>query len=149
LFLELAQMRLPVGQTLLAPHELCQLLVDLLLLREDTLLDLDNPRAVLCNLVVDLRAELDRLFTRADLGFASKVLDFAPSLVEELTALLPRGPEPRLPECTDRDSPSESPDDETDEYPDGNEHEQLLGRLSATHRGAHPAVGPARGVPNR
>src|SRR5439155_4171313 len=80
LFLELAQMRLSVGQTLLAPHELCQLLVDLLLLREDTLLDLDNPRAVLCNLVVDLRAELDRLFTRADLGLASKVLDFAPSL---------------------------------------------------------------------
>ena len=131
LVLELPEMRLAVGEALLAPRDLRQLGVDLLLLGEHTLLDLDDPRAVLCDLTVDLRPELDSFLTRRDLGLAPERLRLALRVVEQELALLPRFAEPRLSEVADGDGSSQSPDDHPDQYPDCDQHGQLLGRLSA------------------
>ena len=54
LLLQLTEMRLAVGEALLAPRELRQLAVDFLLFGEHALLDLDDAGAVLHDLLVDL-----------------------------------------------------------------------------------------------
>src|SRR6266576_2528506 len=77
LFLELAQVCLAIGEPLLTAPHLRQLSVDLLLLGEDSLLDLDDPAPVLRNFPVDLRTELDRLFPGGDLRLPPKRLRFA------------------------------------------------------------------------
>jgi hypothetical protein len=70
LLLELTEVLLPVGEALLATGELRQLALDLLLLREHALLDLHDPAAVLRDLCVDLRAQVDGVLPGADLGLA-------------------------------------------------------------------------------
>src|SRR5713101_5829987 len=132
LFLELAEVRLAVGEPLLAPRHLRQFSVDLLFLREHSLLDLDDPAAVLRDFMIDLRPQLDRLFPGGDLRLPPKRLRFALRIVDHLLPLLLGRAEARLAERARRDCPSQSPGDEADQYPDGDLHlAQLLGRLSA------------------
>ena len=150
LLLKLLEMSLAVGQPLLASRHLRQLRVDLLLLGEDTLLDLDDPRAVLRDLLVDVRAELDSLLTGGDLCLATKRVRLALGLVDEALALLACGTEARLAQSPDGQRSSESPEEEADQNPDDDQHglapeSVVRGR----YRSAHPAVRPAQEVPNR
>ena len=149
--LELAKVRFTIGEPLLTPRHLRQLSVDLLFLREHAFLDLDDPASVLCDFLVDLRPQLDRLLAGGDLRLPPQRLRLALGVVEQLLALELGCPEARLAERPHRRCPSQSPCDEADQNPDGDLHlAQLLGRLSAVvDRGAHPAVRPAREVPNR
>src|SRR6185503_399973 len=124
-------MRLAVAQALLTPTQLGQLRVDLLFLGEDALLDLDDAGAMLRHLLVDLGAQVHRFFAGADLGFAAKRVRLARGLLEHQLPLLLRRAQPRLAETADRDRDRRSPDDESDQNPDCDQHEQLLGRLAA------------------
>ena len=111
LFLELAEMRLPIGEALLAARELGELSVDLLFLREDALLDLDDPAAVLRDFLVDLGAQLHRFLADGDLRLAPERLRFALGVVDQLLPLLLGGAESRFAERTDRDGASQSSGD--------------------------------------
>jgi hypothetical protein len=81
-------MCLAIEETLLAALQLGQLRVDLLFLREDALLDLDDPRPVFGDLPIDLGAEPDRLLASADLALAAQRVRLAVGVVEHLPALL-------------------------------------------------------------
>src|SRR5438876_799125 len=124
-------MRLPVGQALFAPCELGQLAVDLLLLRQDPLLDLDDARPVFGDFLVDLRSQLNSLLAGADLRLALEGVRLAGGVLDQQLALLRGGAEARLAEHADRDRNPDPPEDEADQYPDSDQHGQLLGRLSA------------------
>src|SRR5205823_5391177 len=86
LLLQPAQVRLAVGEPLVAARELDHLALDLLLLREDTLLDLHHRLAPLGELVVELGAELDDLLSRLDLRLAPERLRLALGVLDDLTA---------------------------------------------------------------
>ena len=122
LLLELPQVRLTIGEALLAARHLGQLPVDLLFLREHALLDLDDPAAVLCNFPVDLRTQLDRLLANGDLRLPPKRFRFAPGVLDQLLPLLLGCAEARLAERTDCDCTSQSSGDEADQNPDGDLH---------------------------
>ena len=64
-------MPLAVEDPLLAALDLRELAVDLLLLRDDPLLDLGDFGALVPELVLDFGAELDRLLARLDLSLAA------------------------------------------------------------------------------
>ena len=122
LLLELPQVRLTIGEPLLAARHLGQLPVDLLFLREHSLLDLDDPAAVLCDFLVDLRTQLDRLLASGDLRLPPKRFRFALGVVDQLLPLLLGCAEARLAERADCDCTSQSPGDEADQNPDGDLH---------------------------
>src|SRR5712691_8377140 len=115
-------MCLAIGKPLLAARHLRQLSVDLLFLREHSLLHLDDPAAVLRDFLVDLRAQLDRLFAGGDLRLPPKRLRLALRVVEQLLPLLLGCAEARLAERAHRDGPSQSPGDEADQNSDGDLH---------------------------
>src|SRR5438093_13163101 len=114
-------MSLAVGQPLLPSRHLRQLPVDLLLLGEDALLDLDDPRPVLRDLLVDVGAELDGLLARRDLGLAPQRVRLSLSLLDQVLALLARRTQARLSEGPDGPRPSQSPEQQADPTPDGDE----------------------------
>ena len=93
LLLQLPQVRLAVGNSLLATRDLCEFPVDLLFLRKHTLLDLDDPVAVLCDFLVDLRAQRDRLFAGSDLRLPAKRFRFALGVIDQLLPLVLGGAE--------------------------------------------------------
>src|SRR5207248_8928861 len=76
--------RLAVGETLVLACELDELALDLLFLREHALLDLQHLLPALGDLGVDVRAELDRLLTRLDLGLAAQRFGLALRVLEQL-----------------------------------------------------------------
>src|SRR5205823_12916894 len=71
LLLELLRMDFPVGDALLAPGQLGQLPVDLLLLREDALLDLEGLGPPLRDFLLDVGAQLHGLLADLDLRLAA------------------------------------------------------------------------------
>jgi hypothetical protein len=71
LLLELLEVRLPVQEPLLAPLELGELAVDLLLFGDDALFDLGDLCALALQLLLDVCPELERLLACLDLGFAA------------------------------------------------------------------------------
>ena len=75
--LELPEVDLAVGEPLVLALELDELPLDVLFLREDALLDLQDLRAAVGVLGVDVGAELDRLLTRLDLRLAPERLGLA------------------------------------------------------------------------
>src|SRR5262249_11498147 len=95
LVLQLAEMHLAVGDPLLPAHQLRELAVDVILLRENALLDLHDLVAALTELGLDIAAELDRLLARLDRRLASRCLRVTAGLVEHQVAFPPRGLEPR------------------------------------------------------
>src|SRR5207247_11326568 len=137
------QVRLAVEEPLVAPLQLGQLRVDLLFLREDPLLDLDDAPPVLHDFLVDLGAQQNGLLARADLGLAPEGLGFALGLGEHQLALLLGGAETRLPQYPDRDRNADSPHDQSDQNPDCDQHAQLLGRLAAALPRSPPRRLPA------
>ena len=86
LVLELAEMRLPVGETLVLALEVDELSLDLLLLREHPLFDLHDGAAPVGKLAVDLRPQLDGLLPRLDLRLAPERLRLALRVLEQLPA---------------------------------------------------------------
>ena len=74
-------------------RELGELTVDLLFLGEDVLLDLDDPRAVLRDLGVDLRAQSHGVLPRADLRLAAQCIGLALRVLDQLPPQPPRLPE--------------------------------------------------------
>ena len=122
LLLQLLEVDLAVNKPLFSPHELGQLPVDLLLLREHALLDLDRPPALLRDLGLDLRPESHGLLARADLRLPAEGLRLSFRVLQELPPELSRLPDPRAPESAECDCAGCSAEDETDEYPDHDEH---------------------------
>src|SRR5439155_20975252 len=78
--------RLSVGKPLVLARELHELPLDLLFLREHTLLDLQHRLAPVCELGVDLRSELDGLLPRLDLGLATNGFGLALGVLDQLAA---------------------------------------------------------------
>ena len=76
-FLELLGVHLAVEHALLPARELGQLLVDVLFLRQHALLDLEDLRAPLGDLLLDLGAQPHRGLTRLDLPFAAQRVGLA------------------------------------------------------------------------
>src|SRR4051812_40532060 len=82
--LELAEVRLAVREALILARKLRELPLDLLLLREDPLLDLQHRLAAVRQLGVDLGAELDRSLAGLQLGLPAERLRLALGVLEQL-----------------------------------------------------------------
>ena len=102
LLLERAQVRLAVGQPLLAAGQLGQLALDLLLRRQHPLLDLRHARPALRELALDLGSQADRLLPRLDLRFAPNRLGFALRLRQQQVAHPPGRADARAAESAQR-----------------------------------------------
>ena len=101
LLLELAEVRLAVGEPLVLARELDELPLDLLLLREHALLDLQHRLAAVGELGVDLGAKLDGLLPRLDLRLAAQRLGFALGVLDQLARIRRALPTPVAPKtCT-------------------------------------------------
>ena len=111
LLLELPKVRLTVDEPLFAPRELGQLSVDLLFLGEHALFDLDDPAAVLCDFLVDLRTQLDGFLADGDLRLPPEGFRFPLGVIDQLLPLLLRCAEALLAERTDRDCTPQSSGD--------------------------------------
>ena len=135
-------MRLAVGDALLAPRELGQLAVDLVLLGEDALLDLDDLGPALGDLLLDLRAELHRLLARLDLSLAPHRLCLAASLGEEKLPRPARRREAGACDRTEGDEGERRPYDQADQGSDDNEH----GRSCRAPTSGMPRIGCLEGL---
>jgi len=93
-FLQLLEVDLPIGDTLLSPREVEQPPVRLLLLLDHALLDLHGLVAPPPQLGLELRSYLHRLLSRLDLGLAPCRVRVALGLVEEQRARPPCGLQP-------------------------------------------------------
>jgi hypothetical protein len=87
LFLQRLDVHLPVAEALLTANELGELLVDLLLLLENTLLDLHDLDAPILDLSLDLGAELDDLLTRLHLCLTANRVGLALGVADDPSAL--------------------------------------------------------------
>src|SRR5579885_2016210 len=96
--LQLLEVDLPVGDPLLAPRQLLQPPVDLLLLREHALLDLDGRVPLRTQLLLQLGAQLHRPLARLDLRLAPRRLRVPARLLEQQRARAARRLEPRAAE---------------------------------------------------
>src|SRR5690242_12244715 len=115
-------MDLAVCEALLTTRELGQLPVDLLLLRENVLLDLDDARPVLGDLLLDLGPQSDCLFAGAALRFAAKRLSLPMCVLQELLPHLVRTTQAGLPELSEGERGPRSSDDQSDQYSNGDQH---------------------------
>ncbi len=86
LFLELLEVDLAVGDALVAPGELGELLVDLIFFREDALLDLDDLVAPFAELRLELASQLDGELAGFDLALAAGRFGLAAGVVEQQLA---------------------------------------------------------------
>ena len=127
LLLQLPQVNLAVGDALLAPGQLGQLPVDVVLLREDALLDLHHLVAPLAQLLLELGAQLDRLLARFDRSLAPRRVGLAARLVEQQRALAPRGLESRPCHQPQPEERAAATDCQCDHDCHDNEHWRLLG----------------------
>src|SRR5581483_10206262 len=142
--LELAEMRLPVREPLVLPVELDELPLDLLLLREQTLLDLQHRFAAVGELPVDLGAHLHSHLARLDLRFATERLRVALGVLEELPAQPLRLADAGGTERLHRDERERRPDGDPDDDCDPDQHvpaPRSVGELP-------PGIGPAAAAPS-
>ena len=122
LLLELAQVRLAVGEPLVLAAELEQLPLDLLLLREHALLDLQDRLAPVGELLVDLGPERHGLLARLDLRLAPHGLGLALGVLDELAVQAPRLADPRRAEDLHGDEREDEPDGDPDGDSDSDQH---------------------------
>ena len=118
--------------------ELDELPLDLLLLREDALLDLQHRLAPVGELRVDLGAQLDRLLPRFDLRLAAQRLGFALGVLDQLAADPPRLADARRAEDLNREQGERDSCGDSDGDSDPDQHGGHLARLGSPH----PALGP-------
>jgi len=119
---------LPVGEPLFAPLELRQLAVDLLFLRKDALLDLDDLAALPLELALDLGTELQRLLARLDLRLTADRFGAPLRFLAEAKILCRRriGSTRRQQTRSHVDADSQARPDPDDQEADGNHHSSLL-----------------------
>jgi hypothetical protein len=115
-------MRLSVRQALLAPSELGQLALDLLLRGEHTLLDLGHVRSPLGQLPLNLCPQPDRLFAGLDLCLTADRLDLALGLRQQQIAHLARRADAKAPESAERDDDGERREEDDPDDADDFEH---------------------------
>ena len=114
LILQLAQVNLAVGHTLFTPGQLGELPVDVVLLRDDALLDLHHRVATLAELRLELGTQLHRLLARLDPRFPARRVGLSLSLVEEPGADASRVLDPRPAEQPDREQRSDESNRDSD-----------------------------------
>jgi hypothetical protein len=73
-------------------------------------------------LLLDLRPKPDRLLTRLDLGLAADRVRLALRVGDQLLTHAPGGSEPRAGSETDCGERKRRADDDSDDYPNDNEH---------------------------
>src|SRR5579862_218349 len=118
LVLECPEVRLPVGEPLMSPVELGELLLDLELLRQHAPLDLQDLCAPVGELRVDLTAQRDGLLPAVDLRFAANSFRLPAGVLEEPLPDPARLAHARRPEDGDRQQrksdPCRDPDGDSD-----------------------------------
>ncbi len=139
LLLQLAEMRLAVGEPLILAPELDQLPLDLLLLREHALLDLQHRLTAVGELGIDLGAQLHRLLARFDLRLATHGLSLALGVLDQLPADAPRLADAR---CTE-DLHGDQRERESCDDPGGDSDDDLHGQAPRSVEVATSAIGPA------
>jgi hypothetical protein len=151
LVLQLLQVRLPVEETLLPPLELGQLAVDLLFLRDDALLDLDDLPALVPELLLDVGSELERLLARLDLGLAAHRLRRPLGLGEEPLPVALGRREPMREEKAGAEEGAEAKahQDPQDQEADGNPHCSLLRGQARRNGPSKNRVRAAREAPRQ
>jgi hypothetical protein len=82
--LELAEVRLTIGDALVSARELCELVLNLGFLCEDALLDLHDLRPALGDFGLDLGPDFHGLLARLDLRFSPERVGVALRILEEL-----------------------------------------------------------------
>jgi hypothetical protein len=134
---------LAVGEPLVLAAELDELPLDLLLLREHALHDLHDRLAPVGELLVDLGAELHRLFARLDLRLAPDRLGLALGILDELAMETARLADPGRAEDLHGDERKGETHGGSDGDSDPDQH--VLGTsLGWVHP---PGIGPADGAP--
>jgi hypothetical protein len=125
--LEVLDVRLAIGEPLLATEELGQLPLELVLFRDDPLLELGDLPAALLGVALCLRPDADGLFPRLDLRLPPKVRSLTLGAGDELVA--PRGclAEARAPKHLHDDEQQARSEDEADSDSGGDEHGRSLG----------------------
>src|SRR5579862_36252 len=126
LVLERAEVRLAVGDALIAARELDELALDLLLLRNEPLLDLHHRLPAVAEVGVDLGSQLHRLLACFDLRLAADGLGFAVRVLEDLPVEAPRLADARRAEHLHGDEREHRSSDDSGGDCDADEHGQLL-----------------------
>jgi hypothetical protein len=152
--LELAEMRLTVGESLVSPGELDELPLYLRFLREDALLDLEHLGPAVDELRIDVGTQLHGLLACLDLRLAPHRLGLALRVVDQLLADAAGLAHPGRAEDGDCEQGKHRPDCDPDgeSYPDQHVPRSSLGgfcprRCSALPRGPD-GLFAARGVPH-
>ena len=144
LLLQLPQVNLAVGDALLAAGQLGQLPVDVVLLREDALLDLHHRVAPLTELLLEVGAQLDRLLARLDRSLPARRVGLAARLVQQQRALAPRGLESRPCHEPQPEKRRATTDCQCDHDCYDNEHWRLLGLVPPAARRVRRSTFQAR-----
>jgi hypothetical protein len=139
LLLELLRVHLAVGDALLTARELRELAVDVLLLADDTLLELQHLGAPVGHLLLDLRPEADRLLARLDLGLPPQRVGLAFGLGDEELPGAARGCEAGTCEGVQGEKGKAGAGSEADQYPDDQIHARSLSRAGVL-AGREPIV---------
>ena len=143
--LELLEVDLPVGDALLAPGELDQAAIGVVLLLQHPLLDLDDLVAPLAQLGLELGPHLDRLLACLDLSFPPGRVGVTLGLVQQERARPPRRVEPRARHEAQRGKCAGDADHETDHDSQRNGHGLSLQALARTALDADRSRTRARG----
>src|SRR5215471_8760984 len=123
--LQLLEMRLAIGRSLLTPLQLVELCLDVRLDPDDTLLDLRYLESAILNLSLYLAAQTHGFLAYLDLRLASSCLDLALDVGEKLPPRILGGTHPR---CARRPKPrcgDHATDHETCKHTDEREHVHL------------------------
>src|SRR5215203_2041688 len=148
--LELLDVRLAIGEALLAAKELGQLHLELVLLRKDTLLKPGDLAAALLGVALGPSTDAHRLLARLDLGLAAQVFRFPLRVVDQLVAPRSSLPEARPAEHLHHHEQESRSEDKADSDSGGDEHGLSWGRLphhqARAERSDLAAVGDGRTV---
>ena len=125
-FLQLLEVDLAVGDSLLAPDQLGQLPVDVVLLREHALLDLEHLVAAAPQLALQLIANRDGLLARLDRSFTARRVGFVTRLLEQQCARAACGFETRARDQAQHGKRGEGADCKCDHDCHDNEHTRSL-----------------------
>jgi hypothetical protein len=126
LLLQLLRVRLAVEDPLLAARQLGQLAADLLLLREDALLDLERLGSPHCDLLLDLGSHANGFLPRLDLRLPPHRFRLPARFRDQQLPRAARRREARAREGVQREEGERDPHSEADRYPDDDEHGRSL-----------------------
>ena len=146
--LELLGVHLAVVDPLLAPLELEDAAVELLLAVEQPRLHLLEPAALVGQVALEVGAYLDRLLTRLDVRLAPDRLRLARSVREQLVTGAMGGGGPRAGRRAKRQQDADHSDQEADEHP-RDDHHLVPAFLRCGAQGPQSTKGPHNAIGNR